>query len=110
MTALLLDFSLLMFLSSFVHYLIAATLGFFAGAVVQYFFCVRYVFGFRKYQSRKLHESTVFILIGVGGVIVNAAIISLSVESLSLHLAVGKLFAAGGSFIFNYLARKKLLF
>lgn len=110
LVALALDFALLMILARFMHYLVAACAGFLSGALLQYFLCTRLVFANRKHAENTSVESGMFVLIGIGGLLVNAGFIAIFVELFAFHLALGKLLAASISFAFNFLARKILMF
>ena len=91
------------------HYLLAACAGFVAGAAVNYALAIRFVFRFRRLQSAQ-GEFTVFVLVGVVGLALNAALMAFTVEVLDRHYLVGKAFAAATTFLFNFEARRRLLF
>jgi len=71
------------------HYLIAGAVGFIAGTVVNYLLSIRFVFAYRR---------------------VDSAILALFARGLGQHYLVGKLFAAGATFLFNFGSRRLLLF
>lgn len=109
--ALLVDISLLYLLVAFGawHYLLAGSASFAAGVAVNYVLSVRYVFAFRRLESRA-REFLVFTVIGIGGLAVNGAVLALLVEALGQHYLVAKTAAAGTTFLFNFGARRRLLF
>ncbi len=107
--ALIVDLGCLLLLAQLLHYLLAATLSFILGGVVAYFLSVRFVFQHRK-LDRVSTELSLFIALGLVGLIINAAIISLSVGHWSLSLPFAKMLAAGGTFTSNFILRKCLLF
>ncbi len=91
------------------HYLIAACAGFVVGATVNYALAIRFVFRFRRLQS--VHgEFIVFVLVGVAGLALNAALMAFAVEVLHRHYLFGKALAAATTFLFNFEARRRLLF
>lgn len=108
--ALSVDFVVLLLLARVVHYLVAATVGFCTGAAVIYLLSTRLVFARRRLAHREGAEAALFTLIGVAGLALNNAVIFVMVEFVAVPLALAKLAAAGSTFVFNYLLRKRLLF
>jgi hypothetical protein len=92
-----------------VHYLIAATIAFILGTAVVYWVSVRHAFVFRRVKNAS-NEFSLFVAIGIGGVVLNATVIYIAVEVLELHYLLGKLASAGLTFMSNYGLRKALLF
>lgn len=92
-----------------VHYLAAAPAGFILGISVHYALSTRWVFRERRLRNARL-EFAIFALIGGGGLLLNQLVIYLGVDRLGLTPEVAKLLSAGISFLFNYAARKTLLF
>lgn len=107
--ALIVDFGCLILLAQLLHYLLAATLSFILGGVAAYFLSVRFVFQHRK-LDRVSTELSMFIALGLVGLLINAVIISLSVSHWSLSLPFAKMLAASGTFTSNFILRKWLLF
>ena len=91
------------------HYLPAATLSFTAGVVLAYGLSVRFVFQHRRLTS-KATEFAAFALVGIAGLVINAAVIAFAVEILGQHYLTGKGLAAGTTFLFNFAVRRRLLF
>ncbi|MCX7149147.1 MAG: GtrA family protein [Rhodocyclales bacterium] len=108
--ALAIDFAVLLLLARVVHYLVAATAGFCTGAAVIYLLSTRLVFARRRLAHREGAEFVLFTLIGVAGLVLNNTVIFIMVEFVAAPLALAKLAAAGSTFLFNYLLRKRLLF
>lgn len=92
-----------------VHYLAANVVSVSAGLVINYVLSVTFVFTQRRLKSRRA-EFVGFLLIGVAGLLVNELFVALFVGGLGLGTLVGKIAAAGLSFVFNFGARKVLLF
>ena len=90
-------------------YLWAATTSFVAGLLVGYVLSVSLVFNYRRLKDQRL-EFASFAVIGVVGVAINAAAMSIGVKFLGLHYLIAKCGAAGFTFLWNFLARRQFLF
>ncbi len=109
--ALALDASTLLVLNKGfgVNYLVAAAIGFSAGLALIYILSVRYVFA----DSRMLHpsrEAMGFLVTGLIGLLLNEALMDVFVEFVGLSVALAKVPTAGLVFLFNFTARRALLF
>jgi putative flippase GtrA len=91
------------------HYLVAATISFLAGATVSYLLSVRYVFPIRKVHNPYL-ECIAFLTLGLVGLAVNAGALFVAIGTMDLGLTTGKLLAAGCTFATNFTLRRQLLF
>lgn len=109
--ALLVDLTMLWVLVHYFSwwYLAAATASFSAGLLVAYALSVKLVFEHRRLRDRRL-EFASFAGIGGVGVAINAAVISFGVKYLGLHYLIAKCGAAGFTFVWNFVARRQLLF
>ena len=109
--ALTADAALLWLLVQFfsVNYVIAATISFSCGAAVAYVLSVRFAFDQHRLRSRRA-EFLSFVAIGIPGLAINAAIITVAVEYLGMHYLVAKFAAASTTFVCNFLARRQILF
>lgn len=92
-----------------VHYLVAATVSFTAGLIVNYVLSRLWVFNESRYRS-KAGEFIAFSLIGIVGLLLNNGIIWLSVEHVGMHYAVSKVIATGVVFFWNFGLRKIIVF
>lgn len=90
-------------------YLLAAVASFSVGLLVGYALSVTAVFKYRRLKSQPL-ELASFTAIGVVGLGVNVTAISLGVRYWGVHYLVAKCGAAGLTFIWNFAARRQLLF
>jgi len=90
-------------------YLGAATASFLAGLLVGYALSITLVFRYRRLKDQRL-EFVSFTAIGAVGVAINAAAISFGVKYLGLHYLIAKCGAAGFTFVWNFVARRQLLF
>mgnify|MGYP001765152205 CR=1 FL=1 len=109
--ALAVDYGLLLLLSKGfgVSYLTAAGAGFLAGMAVAYGLSIAVVFKGRR-SVRPSLELASFVAIGVAGLALNQFLIWLFVSHFNLDVAIAKAPTAGFVFLFNFLARRALLF
>jgi putative flippase GtrA len=109
--AFLVDFSVLVLLTSFVglHYLISAALAFLAGSVTNYALSTAWVFHQRTFSDRRL-EFLLFAGIGLVGLGLNEALMWLLTDGVGLHYMLSKLGATFLVYFWNFLARKFCLF
>ena len=92
-----------------VNYLVAAAAGFSAGLALVYSISVRFVFR----DSRSLspsQEMLGFLATGLLGLALNEALMALFVGCFGLSVALAKVPTAGFVFLFNFTARRALLF
>jgi len=109
--AFVVDFTLLFLLTEFghLHYLLSASVAFMAGIAVNYALSVSWVFDHRSVDNR-MHEFEIFAVIGILGLAFNAALMWLFTERVGFHYLGSKMVAALLIFLFNFSARKVLLF
>jgi putative flippase GtrA len=109
--ALLVDLTMLWVLVHYFSwwYLAVATASFSAGLSVAYALSVKLVFQHRRLRDRRL-EFASFASIGGVGVAINAAVISFGVKYLGQQYLIAKCGAAGFTFLWNFVARRQLLF
>jgi len=92
-----------------VHYLLAASIAFAAGTAIVYTLSVTVIFRHRRMDDRRLELGT-FASIGGIGLLVNFAVLKLSVEVFGAHYLVGKLVSVVFTFSLNFGLRRYLLF
>jgi putative flippase GtrA len=92
-----------------VHYLASAAVGFSVGILVAYVLSIRWVFASRR-MTNVAAESTIFLLIGVAGLIVNHFVMFGLTEVALLPYPISKIGSAGMVFSFNFYLRKSALF
>ncbi|MFC1479905.1 GtrA family protein [Candidatus Omnitrophota bacterium] len=92
-----------------IYYLTAALVAFLLGAITAYILNVKWVFDKRTFQNRYF-EIAIFIVIGVVGLILNQYIIWFFTENVSFHYLLSKLVATMIVVIWNFFARKYILF
>jgi putative flippase GtrA len=91
-----------------IDYLIANIAAFVIGSVVAYVGSIRWAFSRRRIGGSA--EYVIFLVIGIVGLGINELALWAAVAGLAFPLLVAKAGAAGASFLFNFIARKILLF
>ena len=111
LAALALDYGLLVGLTAIGHlyYLVSAAIGFLAGLALNYALSVAFVFREHRLGDRRI-EFLGFLLIGLVGLGLNEVLMKALVESAGLGYALAKIPATGVGFVFNFSARRLLLF
>ena len=94
------------------HYLLANLVGLIAGLVLNYALSVLWVFTAckRTLENQKVIEFTLFALVGIAGVGINQALMYLMVGLLDWNEMVSKMVAAVLVLMWNFGARKLMLF
>ena len=105
------DSGLLYVLVSYVglHYLLAASISFVCGLVVNYLLAILWVFDESKRDSRKI-EFTIYALIGLTGLILNDVVIYAITEGAGFHYMISKVITAAIILIWNFSLRRHFLF
>lgn len=91
------------------HYLLSAAVAFLLGLVTNYCLCRLWVFNRRTVESASL-EFLIFAVIGIVGLGLNEVIMWFVSEVTHLHYLIGKVISAGIVLIWNFGARKLILF
>lgn len=92
------------------HYLLAAALGFSAGLIFVYWASNVWVFNVRKWERHRLTEFSIFTLIGLIGLLLTMGCMWFFVELLFLSPLVAKLVTTALVLLWNYGARKVILY
>lgn len=92
-----------------VYYLTAALIAFLIGSITAYILNVVWVFDKRTFRNRYV-EISIFLLISVVGLIINQYIIWFFTENVHLYYLFSKLIATMIVVIWNFFARKYILF
>lgn len=90
-------------------YLSAASASFLAGATVAYTLSVKLAFKQHRLRNRRV-EFISFVAIGISGLAVNAAVMTVAIQYLGTHYLFAKCVAAGFTFLCNFVARRQILF
>jgi putative flippase GtrA len=109
--AFLVDFGTLALLTSVFgwHYLQSAAVALTLGTLINYALSVRWVFDVRAVKNHRL-EFAVFALVGVCGLVINHFVLWALTDGLDRHYLESKLVATGVVLLWNFGARKRLLF
>ncbi|NDW12802.1 GtrA family protein [Bacteroides sp. 214] len=109
--AFIIDFSLLWFFTEIchLHYLISATLSFLAGLITNFILSTKWVFNNSKVANKKL-EFLLFGLIGAVGLGLNDLFMWLLTEYGNAHYLVSKIGVVFVVYLWNFFARKYLLY
>ena len=109
--AFLVDFFLLYALTEWAefHYLLSATVSFSVGLVVNYCLSIIWVFSHRALQNARF-EFMVFLLVGLGGLLLNDLILVLLTPLLKGNYMIAKIAAVGFVYLWNFFVRRKFLF
>lgn len=91
------------------HFMAANAVSFLLGSIVAYLGSIFWVFRSRRINGPAV-EFALFVAIGLGGLLVNEAMLWAGVVLAGSGLAAAKVAAAGSSFAFNFVVRKYLLF
>jgi putative flippase GtrA len=91
---------------------IASLMGFLAGSAVNYILSVRFVFLSAKKAGlgKGTKDRIVFILIGAAGLLINEAGMYIGSDVLGIYYMFVKVFVVGAVMVWNYAARKLLVF
>ncbi|GBC60668.1 GtrA family protein [Desulfonema ishimotonii] len=92
-----------------IHYLTSAAVAFILGLMTNYLLSVSWVFNRRTIGSRWA-EFGIFALIGLIGLGLNEALIWSCTEYLGLHYLMSKIISTALIYIWNFSARKAVLF
>lgn len=109
--ALFADISILFILTEYfnVYYIVSATISFFAGIAITYVFSKLYIFTKTKIYN-KINEFTVFLVIGIIGLILNNIFLYIFTEYFGIYYMLSKIFVIIVTYLWNYFARKKFIF
>jgi putative flippase GtrA len=105
------DFSALVFFKETlnIHYLWASGWAFILGAITAYILNIKWVFSIRRF-NRKRVEFSLFLLIGVIGLLLNQLGMYLFVSFFAVNYVMAKIFTTIIVFLVNFISRKLILF
>jgi len=109
--ALFADISILFIFTEYfkVYYILSATISFLAGIAITYIFSKLYIFTKTKI-SNKINEFTIFLIIGIIGLILNNIFLYIFTEYFGIYYMLSKIFVIIVTYLWNYFARKKFIF
>lgn len=109
--AFVVDYGLLVLLTEVcgLHYLLSATISFIVGLIANYLLSTSWIFRKSKLDN-KWAEFVVFAIIGVIGLGLNNLLLYLFTDIIHIHYMISKLITTGIVMIWNFGARKIILF
>lgn len=107
----ILDFAILIIATELlgIHYILSATIGFIVGSIAHYLVSIYWIFDQRTHSNWR-KEFSLFVTIGLGGLLIHNIVMWLATEQLQIVYPVAKIMAAFIVFVGNYILRKRLLF
>lgn len=91
------------------HYIAAATIGFIAGLVVNYYLSILWIFHNPKVKKRST-EFAVVALIGTVGLIINDVLLWVLTSEVGMYYLYSKLIACVCVFFYNFFVRRAVLY
>lgn len=91
-----------------VHYLVSSCISFSIGIVLNWFLCTYWVFQYHRIQQQS-KEFACYVLISLGGLILNTSLMWIYTEFFSLWFMFSKLFSVATTLFYNFYSRKILL-
>jgi putative flippase GtrA len=110
--AFIFDFSVLVFCTEVlgIHYLYSNIAGYAVGLIVSYIINITWVFDHRRFDGRQRREFVYFTFIVLVGLATSELVLWLVTESIELPYTWAKVVSAFFVFLFNFVAKKWLLF
>ena len=107
--AALVDVGVLVLLKEFCdfHVLIASTISFCVSVVVNYLLSMKFVF--KSKNQDKAKEFIIFVLLSIGGLILNQVILWIGVNFTSIYYLIVKFIAMVAVPVYNFVTRKIFL-
>lgn len=93
-----------------IHYQIATSIGFLVGLISVYMICNHWVFSQRKMKQTPFIEFAIFAIIGLLGLALTHFLMWYFVENLSIEVGLSKCFSALIVLLWNYGARKVIIY
>lgn len=105
-SAFLIDYGVFTLLSQVfqIHYLIASGLSFSISVIYNYILSIKWVFDVTKKQTTK--DFIVFIILSIGGLILNSIIMYIAVDLMHIHELIAKIIATAIVMVYNFITRK----
>ena len=107
----LVNFGMLAFFTEIcgIHYIISNTLAFLLGLLTNYFLSILWVFTNSNLKKREV-EFIIFAVIGIIGLGIDNFMLWFCTEKLEIYYLLSKIISAAVGLLWNFLARKFLLF
>lgn len=92
------------------HYLLATACGFIAGLVIVYIFSILWVFDTRRLKTCPAKEFVIFTLIGIAGLLLTQGFMWLFVDGCGFLVPIAKCITMALVLLWNFGARKWILY
>ena len=105
------DFSLLTVLTELfdVYYLVSSGISFSVGLIINYTISINWVFETRRVKNAQ-KEFFIYTIIGLIGLLINQLLMWTFTDLLLFHYLISKIFVSIFVYLFNFTARKFVLF
>lgn len=109
-TAFIVDFGTMVFTKEYfgINYLVAASIGFLIGLIVNYFLALKFVFN--SSNGVNIKDFIYITIIGIVGLALTDIGMFIGVEIFKIHYTITKLIITGGVLIWNFGARKLFVY
>ena len=105
------DLGLLFFIENLgVNYLLATAIGFCFGVIVNYKLSKKFIFTKEAGVKNAKDEFLIYILIGIGGLLITEILMYIMTDNLGLHFMISKILITVVTLVWNYSARKIILY
>ncbi|MBQ7876718.1 MAG: GtrA family protein [Clostridia bacterium] len=106
------DWGVLFFLTegAGVHYLISGVVAFVMGLTVNFLLSKKFVFSGEKTQHSSSTEFLVYAIIGIIGLVLTEIIMFVLTDVLNWYFMIPKIIATAVVFVWNFVARKMVLY
>lgn len=104
------DYGIMVFLTEIVkiNYLISSGCSFSVSVIVNYILSIKYVFDADK-NANKFKEFFIFLILSIGGLIINQIVMWVAVDGIGIHYMVSKIGATAIVMVYNFVTRKKFI-
>lgn len=108
--AFLVDAFMLWLCEKWMNYMIAAAIAFIVGLAANYVLSIWFVFSESEKITNKLKEFTAYAVIGIIGLLLTEVIMYILTDLCHLYFLLSKIVAAALVLVWNFVARKKILY
>ena len=92
------------------HYLASNVFSYSCGLIVAYLLNTRWVFSYRRLEKKTRQEFMLFAAIALAGLAISELILVVVAGQMAMHYVVAKFIATFFVMLFNFVARKRILF
>ncbi len=92
------------------HYLVSNVFGYGTGLIIAYLLNTRWVFRYRRLAKKTRLEFAIFTAIALIGLGINELVLLVMVSQLSTHYVSAKFVATFFVMVFNFVAKRQILF